>query len=424
MQMEIQHQIDETAAAGGGTVKFPPGIVLLSNALRLRSKVRLVGSAGTVLRRIPSVASRLVDRVGYGHYEFTVEDPDLFPVGSGVHVYDDLAWGFYTTVATVIGRRGDLIFIDRPFAHDYGPGANGTVVRISSIVDGTDIHDAALLDIELDGNTDETRLLDGCRGAGIFLLRAHRILIDNVNIGHFHGDGISFQACTDVVIRDSNLHHNSGIGVHPGSGSVRYVIANNHVHDNGSHGIFYCLRSSHSDCRANRIERNGDSGISVGERDTHHLIRDNTIVENGSAGIEFRTFVRRGGDFVRTEGNTIGPNCMTKGDCELMIAKGHYHLHFARNHLSHAIGKKIVQIEAGCDAIHFVENSVAGAPMTAADMITTGSEVSFANPREPLAVGPAALDPDGARHLNVESLPSWSPPLETRKRKNEASSRG
>jgi hypothetical protein len=207
-----------------------------------------------------------------------------------------------------------------------------------SIIEATDVHDASIGDLVLDGNVDETRDHDGCRAAGVYLLRSHRIGIKGVEIKNFRGDAISFQACTDVVVRDCELHHNSGIGIHPGSGSVRYVMAGNQIHDNGSHGIYYCLRSSHSDCHANRIEHNGDCGISVGERDSHHLIRDNAIVGNGRAGIEFRQFVYRGGNYVRMEGNRIGPNCRTKGDFELAITAGHHDLYFVKNHLSPAKG--------------------------------------------------------------------------------------
>ncbi|MCC6422635.1 MAG: right-handed parallel beta-helix repeat-containing protein [Phycisphaerales bacterium] len=407
IQVGIQRQIDQAAAKGGGTVILPEGEILLTDALHLRCNVHLRGSARTILRRVPSVASRLVDRVGYGHYEMSVEEPDLFPVGCGVHVFDQLSYGFYTTVASVTGRKGNLIFIDRPFAHDYGPKHDAIAVRIASIIESTDVHDASITDMVLDGNVDETRNHDGCRAAGVYLLRSHRIRISGVEVMNYRGDAVSFQACTDVVVRGCRLHHNSGNAIHPGSGSVRYVIADNGIHDNGGHGIFYCLRSTHSNCRGNRIERNGECGISVGERDSHHLIRDNVITDNGGAGIEFRTFIHQGGNCLRMEDNRIGPNCRKTGDHEVDVAGGHHDLHFIGNDLSPAVGKKTVQIGAGCSAIVFQGNRIGDHPLTAADVDATGSSISFGTIREPLAVGPAMLERDGALHLNIELLPPW-----------------
>jgi hypothetical protein len=406
-QDAIQREIDAKASAGGGTVTIPPGVINLSNALHLRSNVRVVGSEGTILRRISSVSSRLVDRVGYGHYEFTVEEPDLFPMGCGVYIHDDLSWGYYTTVATVIGRRGDLVFIDRPFSHDYGPGANGVVERLFSMIEGSHVSDVAIANLTLDGNLDETRPMDGCRGAGVALHRVDRALIQNIEVTNYRGDALSIGQSTDVIVRNNRIHHNAGIGVHPGGGTVRYVIADNHIHDNGSHGIFYCLRSSHSDCGGNRIERNGDCGISIGERDTHHLIHNNTIIENSGPGIEFRKFVRRGGDHIRIERNVIGANCVQKGDHEMLIAGGHRDLCIAANRLAPAAGKKAICVEAGCEEIHLVDNTILGG-LLSPDKIDAADDSIRSTPKaNPTPVGPAALDRDGARHLHVHALPSW-----------------
>ena len=101
--MDIQQAIN--SLTGPGTINIPKGVYRLRNALKLRDGVRLVGEPGAVLTRVPSVESRLLDYVGYGHYEISVEEPELFNIGMGIHVTADTAGGFYDTVATIIGRQ-------------------------------------------------------------------------------------------------------------------------------------------------------------------------------------------------------------------------------------------------------------------------------------------------------------------------------
>ena len=98
----IQRAVDDVAAAGGGAVVIPRGTYLMHDALHLRSGVRIIGAEGTILKKVPSAQSNIPDYLGYGHYEVTVEEPEKFPVGTGVHILDDNAGGFYTTVATVV----------------------------------------------------------------------------------------------------------------------------------------------------------------------------------------------------------------------------------------------------------------------------------------------------------------------------------
>jgi len=139
----LQLAVDEVAAAGGGAVEIPAGTYAMRDALHLRSGVRVVGESGTVLLKQPSVSVPLQDYLGYGHYEFTVTEPDMLEAGMGVCITDDDAFGFYTTVATITGRKGDLFFIDRLLNHDYRPARNGRATTLFPIVSGCGIADAA-----------------------------------------------------------------------------------------------------------------------------------------------------------------------------------------------------------------------------------------------------------------------------------------
>lgn len=402
----LQRAVDTVAATGDGAVEIPAGVYMMHDALHLRSGVRVIGEQGTILRKVPSVASAIRDYLGYGFYEFTVAEPEKFEVGMGVQLYDDDAVGFYTTVATIIGRDGDVFYTNRMFHHDYRPPANGEVASLFSLIEGYQIEDAAAMNLTLDGNPEETRVLTGCRGGGVFLLQTHRIQLKNVEVTNYRGDAISFQQSTDITVRSCHLHHNTGGGLHPGSGTVRYVMEENEVHDNGGCGIFYCLRTTHSLCRNNRLHHNAQAGISIGERDTDHLIIDNTIVDNGGPGVEFRQPVMRGGDRVRLERNTIGPNCRGAGQHEITIEENLHDIYIAGNsitHQTHGDGKAL-SVGAGCTGITFANNTICGQPQSPRDIDGCSELVSLELPGTFPEVGPEAATSQSVAHLNLQGL--------------------
>lgn len=397
---DLQPLIDR--AAPGQTVTLPPGTFLLHDSLKLRSGVRVVGQDQTVLRKTPSFACPLADYLGYGQYEFTVTEPDRFRVGMGVHILDDEAVGFYTTVATIIGREGERFFIDRPLAHDYLPARNGRVVTVFPLVEAAGVHEAALENVILDGNAqEETFTLNGCRGGGVFALAARALTIHGVEVRNLRGDAVSFQRCIDVSVRRCHLHDVTGHGLHPGSGSVRYLMEANHVHHCGGDGLFYCLRTTHSTCAANRLEHNGRSGISIGERDTDHLITGNDIAHHRDGAISFRKPLHRSGDRVAIVDNRFHDNGAADGPAQVVIPAGLRDIRVADN--SFTGDAPAMSVEPGCQRVWFTGNSVNGRPQTPRDVI---GQVGFDNPHGFPAVGHEAptLTDSGARHLNVERL--------------------
>ena len=406
----IQRAVDDAAAAGGGDVLLPAGTYLMHDALHLRSGVRIVGAEGAILKKVPSVQSNIPDFLGYGHYEVTVEEPDKFPVGTGVHILDSNAGGFYTTVATVIGREGDRLFINRMLNHDYHVSKHARVISVYPIIEAEGVRDAAVENLVIDGNSaEETFLLNGCRGGGMFCIRSARIALRNVEVRDYRGDGISFQQCTDVLLDRCHVHHNAGHGLHPGSGSVRYIMQDCRVHDNANCGIYYCLRTTHSICRRNEFLGNGAAGVSIGERDTDHLVEANTIAGNGHEGILWRPPVRTGGDRVVVTGNRIGPNGSKEKRSEIAIPSGISDVYMSDNTFSpgHA---PAVSVGQGCRRIFFAANKIGGRAGAAADIAGAPQDVSCERAKTLPAVGPAALPLDGARHLGIAQLEPWVEP--------------
>ena len=389
----LQALVDKAARKGGGIVKIPAGTYLMNDALHLRSGVHLVGRPGVILKKVPSVSSSILPWVGYGQYEFQVKEPGKFKVGMGVTIGDKKAFGFYETVATIIGKTGKNFFIDRPFAHDYSPPSEAWVRSTFPLISGNNVTDVSIRHLTLDGNPREQFGINGCRGGGIILLGAHQVVIENVEVTNYQGDAISFQQCTDVWIRRCHLHHNQGTGLHPGSGSVRYVMADNISEYNSGCGVFYCLRTKYSICENNILRHNGRAGISVGERDTDHLIRNNQVTDNGEPGILLREPCLESGDRLWIEGNELANN---GGAAEIVLTRDIHQLCITGNTIRPRSGVAL-QVGSGCREIYFVGNTCS---------VVTG-QAKRQRPVNFPVVGPHAAPLDAARHLKIETLPRW-----------------
>ena len=148
----LQRAVDNAARAGGGVVEIPAGIYRMHNALHLRDNVQIVGEKNAILQKVPSVQSTLNQVAGYGHYEFSVSQPERFEIGMGVLLSDDNAHGFYTTAGTIKDRIGDYFYLDRPFAHDYRPNANAIATSVFSLIEGFGVRNCGVQNLVLDGN--------------------------------------------------------------------------------------------------------------------------------------------------------------------------------------------------------------------------------------------------------------------------------
>lgn len=403
--MAIQKAIDDASANGGGTVTISSGTYRLRNAVQLKSNIRLVGEDKVILVREPSINTELAQYVGYGHYEVPLINADGFEVGDGIHIEDDNSVGFYNTQATIIAKKNNTVFIDRMLSHDYHPSKSPNVTRVFSVIEACNITDAAVENLTLDGNINEKYEINGCRAGGIYFLGCSRMSVIKVEIENFKGDALSFQQCVDVNIRGCDIHNNSGSGLHPGSGSVRYVMQDNNVHENGGCGLFYCLRTTHSICANNRFENNHRQGISIGERDTDHIIRSNKILSNHKQGIIFRELLRTGGDRVLIDSNIIGSNCKTEGEYEIEVTPGISDVHIYNNKLVPVKAKPVRIWDSGPD-VYFCDNTISGKPQAREHIHGSHSRTKTVRTQLP-PLGPETLPLDGAMHLGIPHLWEW-----------------
>jgi nitrous oxidase accessory protein NosD len=286
----IQAAVDYVARLGGGTVRLLPGTFHLRNAVYLQSRIRLLGSGtDTVLIKEPSCKSKLELDSDWFDQEITLADPAPFRIGDGVCLRTKNPHNGSITIAkrTLVARSGSRFKLDRALRENFWLQGDTMVSSLFPIVSGENITGVVIEDLVLDGNRKNNELLDGNYAGCIFLQDCTRITIRGVIARNYHGDGISWQVCHDVLVEHCESLDHSGLGLHPGSGSQRAIMRNNVLRGNDI-GLFFCWGVKDGLAEKNRIEDNRSYGISIGHRDTDNLIRDNEIMRSGKVGVLFR----------------------------------------------------------------------------------------------------------------------------------------
>lgn len=277
----------------GDILEIGPGEWRMDDKLVIPcSDVTVRGVKGqTVLLKSPAVSSRVTDCGDYGERVLVVAEPDKFHPGMGITVQDDrYSSGWAVTVTTIREIAGDTLKIDPYTVRDYNyETGNARVENKFPILTAYEKEGLLIEDIIVDGNRDGgTGYIDGCRGGGIYLYDCRNSTIRGCEVRNYNGDGISFQITDGIKVVACESHHNSGFGIHPGTGSPNAEIAGCHFHHNDRIGFFLCWRVRHGHFTDNLIESNGQHGISIGHKDTDNLFENNVIRNNGISGVLFR----------------------------------------------------------------------------------------------------------------------------------------
>lgn len=309
-QVPIQGAIDYLSYIGGGTVFVGEGEYDIETSIQLRPGVHLEGVPGkTLFRKCAEAGSPLVSDADMHERQITAAHPERFRPGQSVTIRADNNLGFFITVATITAKRDHILYLDREIAQTALVSRNARVSTMFPVISVLDCADASIRHIHVDGNKERNSIADGCRNAGIYMMGAKRIEIEHCMVRDFAGDGISYQCCEDIIVRNTDSSNNMGKGFHPGSGTKRTTIAGCRASGNGGDGIFLCWRVTDSiveDCDASG---NGCCGLSIGHKDTHNLIRNNRFDENGFYGIFFRNEPDpMGANYNRVENNRLKDN--------------------------------------------------------------------------------------------------------------------
>lgn len=286
----IQAALDYVARLGGGTVQVLPGLYTLRSAIFIPSGIRLKGSGSeTILTKIPSETVELSQDSDWYDQEITLGKGGSFQVGDSVVLR---AKNPHDGGPTVIKRR--LIAQDgRRFKLDDGLRENlwlagkPTCSSLFPLLTSERTSDVTIENLVLDGNRANNENFNGNYGGGIFLQDCNRFHMRQVESRNYHGDGISFQICHDILVEDCHCHDNHDLGVHPGSGSQRPILRRNRLESN-SQGIFWCWGVKYGLAEENTIIGNRLYGISIGHNDTDNVMRRNRILNSGQIGILFR----------------------------------------------------------------------------------------------------------------------------------------
>lgn len=288
-QRSIQAAVDYVARLGGGIVRLKAGTWRLRNAVYLQTGVDLIGEGKqTVLIKEPSSSTTLRADSDWYDQEITLKDAAGFQVGDGVCLRATDAKSGRKTVLkrTLTARSGDRFKLDKPLRENLWQLNDATCSTLFPILSGEFADDIRIENLTLDGNRARNDELDGNYAGCIFLQDCNRIAIRGVAARNYHGDGISWQICHDVIVENCLSENHKGLALHPGSGSQRPIIRNNQLRGCDI-GIFFCWGVKYGLAEQNKIEGNR-VGISIGHRDTDNLVTANTIRDSKAHGLLFR----------------------------------------------------------------------------------------------------------------------------------------
>lgn len=287
----LQAAVDRVANLGGGIVHVGPGRYTMRNALFLRDRVHVKGTPGqTVLAACDGAESPLACDGDCNERQVTLGRPAGFRIGDGISVQDDRSSGGFTvTTATLTSRLSDNAFtVTTPLYLDYMVAQHATARIAFPVVGGWNVRNASVTGLTIEGNAAKRSKLDGCRGGGIYLFECQDVAIRDCVVRDYNGDGISFQVSQRVEVTGCTAEGNTGLGLHPGSGSQHPVVRNNRSFNNGGDGMYVCWRVKYGTFEGNELRDNKGSGISIGHKDSDNLFRKNVVVGNGASGVLFR----------------------------------------------------------------------------------------------------------------------------------------
>ena len=331
---EIQAAIDSLAP--GGRVILPEMDLVLDRGIELRTGVELIGQGEkTVLRKGPGRIYPLSGYHNYGMCDVPLESAEGLAVGMTVSVLDDVRRGFYETFARITWIDGNWVGLDHGIEADYRAEDGPRLTTAYPLIFGHNIAGAAVRDLSLEGvREDQDTGMGGCRGGAIYFAKSREIEITGIRERDYHGEGLSFQMCRDVIIRDCAFNENTGNGLHPGAGSTNCLFEDCTGEGNEMSGFFFCVRANHITVRQSQFQRNRN-GVSIGTRDCHNIVDSCRIAANRGEGI----LVREGSKPVevhscRITGCRIEGNAIEEGEGQIAVRGAAHDIIFEGNEIA------------------------------------------------------------------------------------------
>lgn len=304
----LQAAVDYVSCMGGGTVHILPGVYQMRNSLFPRPGITIRGSGDkTILRKSPSVSSKIDREADWFEYCVQVEDPKGFTVGGGVALSTENKKDSEVRLFTITTIRGNALYLDKRTENNYWMMDAARASTRFSIVHALNVNDVRIDDLVLDGNRNENENINDNYAGAVFMQYCDRWQFKNVTARDFNGDGFSFQVCDDIHFEDCAAINNADLGFHPGSGSQRPVFKRCTSRGN-SQGFFWCWGACDGVAEDCVSAENLKYGINFGHRDTDNVLRNCVIEDNGEIGVLFRKEVNE----FRTGDRNLLENCLIR----------------------------------------------------------------------------------------------------------------
>ena len=145
----------------------------------------------------------------------------------GVLALDDVQCEWTQTIATITHVEGNVIYLDRHLIGDYCTEQNGTISNTFSPLVFFGVQSARVEGLCVEGNRAANRLINGCIGAGIFLLKSRVCQVEHCLVRNFEGDGLVTAITQDITVEGCTFTGMRGLGLHFGAGSAHAVARGN-----------------------------------------------------------------------------------------------------------------------------------------------------------------------------------------------------
>ena len=286
----IQAAADYVKRLGGGVLQVLPGEYTMYNALHLHSGLTVRGSgSGTVLKKAPSVRTKIVQEVDWYDNQVPVESAAGFRVGGGVMLQSkgSPGGGAQSLQMTILRVDGNVLTVHDRLNKNFWLKHESSAATLHPLIRGERVNDVRVENIVLDGNREQNEEINGNFAGAIFMQWCDRVVIDGVTCRNYNGDGISLQVCDDAQVLNTVSENNANLGLHPGSGCQRPVFRNC-VSRGNSQGFFFCWGVRNGLVEDCTFTENRDYGVSYGHRDTDNVLRNCKITRNAKVGVLFR----------------------------------------------------------------------------------------------------------------------------------------
>lgn len=234
----------------GGVVLLPAGHFILRRTIELPSHVTLAGQGPrTILQPIDATGFKVISReTRSGVHRLTLEDGHDFKPGDtfGPWGHPATPERYGVTRLQVLEVQGNAITVNQSFdgkvIHHFFPA-------IASLESSY----AHVRDLRILGprNVPEG-LKGGFQNNPITFGFVSNPRINRVVVENWPGDGVSFQTADDARVFDCDA---VGVaqGFHPGTSTIRTIVARNRAYNNGS-GVFFCWYNSNGIYLQNQLD--------------------------------------------------------------------------------------------------------------------------------------------------------------------------